>query len=177
MSEQDPVFQVAVQAVLSDVFRFASDGGAWRASLPVSGFQRLAGFLASAEGEVTASLTGNLGVDGKPRLDLHVEGSLVLTCQRCLEGLEWTLAVERTFLPVPAGQPLPDDELENDEIDVIEIDGGLDVPTLVEDEIILSLPVVPRHEGCVAFVPVSDGDKAKQKETPFAVLSGLLGPR
>jgi uncharacterized protein len=66
---------------------------------------------------------------------------------------------------------LPKDELENDEVDVIEVGAGdrLDVLALIEDEIILALPLAPRHESC--GLPRTDCGAGR--ESPFAVLAGL----
>jgi uncharacterized protein len=49
---------------------------------------------------------------------------------------------------VPEGAEMSQDELEDDTRDFLPVAGGLDVAELVEDEILLALPVAPRHERC-----------------------------
>ncbi len=70
-----------------------------------------------------------------------------------------------------AGDALPDDELENDEVDALEVEPLTDLLALVEDELLLSLPLVPRHDDCEP--PVEAGDD--EEISPFAVLRQLRG--
>jgi uncharacterized protein len=51
------------------------------------------------------------------------------------------------------------------------VERELDVAELVEDEILLALPVAPRHEKC-GLPGVAD---AGERINPFAALSGLKG--
>ncbi|MDR0717579.1 MAG: YceD family protein [Azoarcus sp.] len=159
---------------IADVFGFAAEGRVLEGELPVALFRRLADQLANGEGVVRWRLAGSLDAEGEPRLDLEVFGRLALRCQRCLASLAWDLAVGAALRPVRAGQALPEDELENDEIDAIEVDGEVDVLSLIEDEIILALPIVPRHEDCDAPRPAEAGGGSR-RESPFAVLAGLRG--
>lgn len=92
-----------------------------------------------------------------------------MRCQRCLARLEWPLDIEVVLELVKPGQPIPEDELENDEFDAIEAAPDLDVLALVEDEIVLAVPIAPRHESCDAPRPV----KGSEKESPFASLVKL----
>jgi uncharacterized protein len=66
---------------------------------------------------------------------------------------------------------LPDDELENDEVDALEVEPLTDLLALVEDELLLSLPLVPRHDDCEP--PVKAG--VDEEISPFAVLRQLRG--
>ncbi|MDR1063257.1 MAG: YceD family protein [Azoarcus sp.] len=162
------------QKRIADVFRFAAEGGVLEGETPVAAFERLADRLADDGGAVRWRLAGRVDAEGRPWLGLGVTGRLVLLCQRCLEGLEWNLAVDAVLRPVRAGQVLPGDELDNDESDAIEVDGEADVLSLVEDEIILALPIAPRHEDCgVLRRPEADGEA--RGESPFGVLAGLRG--
>src|SRR5207253_1741595 len=68
-----------------------------------------------------------------------------LQCQRCLGLLEYRIAVTNTLLLVPRGSNA-DAELDDPESpDAIEADRELDVAALIEDEVLLSLPLAPRH--------------------------------
>jgi uncharacterized protein len=162
------------QRRIADVFRFAAEGGVLEGEAPVAIFSRLADRFADDGGVLRWRLAGRAEAGSGPRLDLDATGRLALFCQRCLGALVWDLAVDVTLQPVRAGQPLPDDELENDEVDVIEVDGEVDVLTLVEDEIILALPMAPRHEDCGASRCL-ETDGGAQRESPFGALAGLHG--
>lgn len=135
---------------------------------------RLADSLASTEGSLHWSLGGSMvdGVEGaEPRLRLQVKGELELLCQRCLGGLAWPVRLDTVLQPVRVGQPIPEDELEDDEVDAIEIEGELDVLALLEDEVLLAMPIAPRHEICQTPLPSG----ATSKESPFAALASLRG--
>jgi uncharacterized protein len=142
--------------------------------VPVARFGRLLDRLAAVEGVVSWRLFGSLDAEGRPRLGLVVSGRLVLRCQRCLDGLDWDLAIEAVLLPVRAGQDFPDDDLENDEVDVIEVDddGGFDVLPQLEDEIILALPIAPRHSDC-GMPGTTGADGGARVQSPFVALAGL----
>jgi uncharacterized protein len=176
MFEQDSAG--AGSARITDVFRFAAGGGVLEGEVPVARLGRLSDQLASTEGVVCWQLSGSLDAEIKPRLDLVVNGRLVLRCQRCLEGFGWDLTIEATLLPVRAGQGFPEDDLENDEADVIEVGGDVefDVLSQVEDEIILALPIAPRHADC--GMPGAVGTNGGvQGQSPFSALAGLRDKR
>jgi uncharacterized protein len=107
-----------------------------------------------------------------------VNGRLELRCQRCLDGLDWDLAVEAALLPVRTGQSFPDDDLENDEVDVIEVgsDVEFDVLSQVEDEIILALPIAARHSDC-GMPGAVEANGGARGQSPFSALAGLRGKR
>jgi uncharacterized protein len=74
-----------------------------------------------------------------------IHGMLRLQCQRCLEALDHPLQVLNTLLLV-TGSGAPAGELDDDGGESIEASRELDLATLIEDEILLSLPYAPRHE-------------------------------
>ena len=121
----------------------------------------------------TTSFDGRLDVERKPQLRVTAQGVLNLRCQRCLGAIAWPLDLDVVLQPVRAGQPIPDEELENDEFDAIEVRDGLDVVGMVEDEILLALPIAPRHENCDSLRP----EGGTVKESPFARLAALRGTK
>jgi uncharacterized protein len=52
---------------------------------------------------------------------------------------------------------------------------SLDLVSLVEDELLLALPLVPRHEVCPQPLPMSHGDDVQEEPAPnpFAALAVL----
>jgi uncharacterized protein len=157
------------QGVLSDPIRFALDARRLSGVVKLEALVRLMDALLDTSGELEYSLVGEQGVDGKPYLRLSAKGVLGLQCQRCLERVDWPIEVERLLQLVPAGVPIPDEELENDTFDAIEATPGMDALELLEDEVMLCLPIAPRHESCESPRP-KDG---AEKESAFAALASL----
>lgn len=160
--------------IIPDPFRFAAEARTLEGVGAVADMLRLSDALASSVGQVSWRVEGSMveGVEApEPRLRLTVEGELQLCCQRCLGGMAWPVQVDSVLQPVRSGQPIPEDELEDDEVDAIELDGELDVLALVEDEILLALPIAPRHQVCDAPQP----EGGTSKESPFAALASLRG--
>lgn len=155
--------------VIADPFRFAAEGRKLERRVALAGLSRLADVLIDREGEVAYTLTGEFGSDRQPRLRLVASGQFHLRCQRCLGVIEWPLALESLLQLVRPGTPIPEEELEIDEFDTIEAGVDLDVTSLLEDELLLALPVAPRHENCDAPRPLG----GVEKESPFAALAKL----
>jgi uncharacterized protein len=107
-------------------------------------------------------------------LHLHVDARLPLTCQRCLGLVEEHLLLERSlrFVADEATAAALDDELEDD---VLALQPAPNLRELVEDELILALPLVPRHEICPKALPRPDqaGEEVVEAPHPFAVLAQL----
>ena len=116
-------------------------------------------------------IEGLKGERGKFMLHLVVSGVVPLACQRCLEAIHFKLDVDSLLELVPADVELSQEELEDDTRDFLPVAGELDVAELVEDEILLALPVAPRHERC----GVPDAASAGERINPFAILDGLKG--
>lgn len=152
-----------------DPFRFAAEERRIGAEIAIGSLDRLIDIVAEDSAALVFRLEGSLDESRKPRLDLAVQGELILRCQRCLAGLHWPVDIRVVLQPVRPGQPIPDEELENDAIDALEVDGELDVVALVEDEVLLALPIAPRHEDCEP--PRPEGGTGK--ESPFAALASL----
>ena len=156
---------------ISDAFAFARDGRVLEGTLAVSELERLHDLLAEVAGEVSFRLRGFKGESGESMLHLEVSGVVPLACQRCLEPVPCDLDVDNLLELVPEGADLSQDELEDDTRDFLPVDRELDVVELVEDEILLALPVAPRHEKC----GLPGAADAGERINPFAALAGLKG--
>lgn len=119
---------------------------------------------------------------GEPQVWLHLQASapVRLVCQRCLQGVDEVLEVDRSFLFLPDEDEVArlDEELDDD---VLLLPRFFDVLELVEDELILALPIVPRHEVCPEPLPLKDdaGEAETDAEVPhpFAALAALKKPQ
>ncbi len=105
---------------------------------------RLHDVLASHDGVLHWWLEGGRDA-GRPVLRLGVNGHLTLVCQRCLGPLSFTVEVEAT-LPIARDEAeLCRWEREDPLLDALVAEPQLDVRDLIEDEVLLSLPAIPRH--------------------------------
>ncbi|MBS1188959.1 MAG: hypothetical protein H6R10_751 [Rhodocyclaceae bacterium] len=157
------------QQLTIDAFAFARDGRVLEGTLAVSDLERLHDLLAEISGELRYRLEGLKGEHGQSRLRLTASGSLSLACQRCLEAVHFDLEMDSRLELVPEGAELSQDELEDDTRDFLPVAGSLDVAELVEDEVILALPVAPRHEDC----GLPGAAEAGERISPFADLAKL----
>lgn len=157
------------RSVIFDPFKFAAEGRQVSGRVAVGDLARLSDVLFDAEGEVSYQVIGDQALDGPSMLRIEAHGVLHLCCQRCLGALSWPVSISPVLQLVRPGAPIPDDELEEDGYDAVEASAEMDVLALVEDELLLALPVAPRHDVCEAPRPLG-GD---QKKSPFAVLAGL----
>lgn len=159
------------RCVLSDPIRFALDGRSLQGRTRLADLARLSDVLVETSGEAVWSLSGQRAAGGKPFLRLEVQARPVLRCQRCLAGLEWGFDHVSVLRLVRPGTPIGDEDLENDEYDTIEAQPDLDVIALLEEEMLLALPIAPVHESCEPPRP-QGGD---EKKSPFDVLATLRG--
>lgn len=168
-----------------DVKAFAKAGAVLSGQDPLSKYPRL---LEEAGGQgadqpVQWEAHGEMRVDasGLAQIWLHLSAqvSLPLTCQRCLGPVDIALEVVRAFRFV-ATEAQAEAEDEEAEEDVLALSRDFDLQALIEDELLMELPVVPRHEVCPTEVKLAAQDadfEAAQAENPnpFAALAGLKG--
>lgn len=169
-----------------DVVAFARAGGALRGEWPLTGMTRLlqdAWPLAadspaqqvawSVQGEQRSAGSGEAQI----RLHLQARTALRLTCQRCLQPVSVALDVAPTLRFV-RDEALAERLDEEGEEDVLALSAALDLRELAEDELILALPLVPRHERCPQPLPMPAaalGEEAGSAPAgAFAGLAGLL---
>jgi len=153
-----------------DSLDFARQGRELRGEIAVAEMPRLREFLINPQGVVKYSVRGKVGRDGNPVLELELDGSCQLRCQRCLAEMTYPvkLATRLQLVPEDEFDEFSDDE---GEMDSIAADTNLDVQGMIEEEILLSLPFAPRHpEGVCQHVAEKLNSSGKN---PFLALSGL----
>ena len=166
-----------------DVKSFAEDGATLAGQEPVGGYERL---MAETEGRgaqspVTWSATGEMRNPGhvQPEIWLHLKADAVLplSCQRCLGPVDVAVAVERSFRFVPDEEMAAAQDDESEE-DVLALSRTFDLAELIEDELLMALPLAPRHDACPVPVKLSAADpdfenSSVPPENPFAALGRL----
>ena len=146
-------------------------------SLPLSGMTRLREALVDAEGD--CRYTMEFGRDGLdlPFVEIRAEADLPLQCQRTLERFLHPVRVhQRLGLITDEAQEsaLP----EGMEPLLLDASGELNPAGLVEDELILAIPVVPidpRSTEVSAEWPAADDEEPKPN--PFAALAAMKTPK
>jgi uncharacterized protein len=121
-------------------------------------------------------IVGTTDARGRPALAVVLEGSVPLECQRCLRVFSWP--VEQRTLLLLAGN---EDELarldEIDEHEVVLAAVPQEALALVEDELLLTLPFVPRcGEGQCEAAPADDASSQGTVPSAFAALAGMQTP-
>lgn len=158
---------------------FARNGQQISAQVPFAEFLRLQDVLDNSSGTLDYTVRGALDVLGRPVLDVSISGCCQLRCQRCLNGLEYVIRHSaRLLLCDQASLDALDSEHhlaghsdEEEELDGILADEHLDVLNLLEEEILLALPISPMHEA--GACQVAAGENRQKEKHPFAVLEKL----
>ena len=171
-----------------DVAAFAADAQRLEGRWPLCGFTRLvADQPADApppEGDVAWQARGERRAvsGGAPENWLALEASARVhrTCQRCLQPVALDLHVDRRLRFV-ADENLAAELDAESEDDVLALERALDLHDLVEDELLLALPMVPHHDRCPQPLPAPAPAVAAAEPPdeaaahPFVALAGWRG--
>ena len=166
-----------------NVAPFAQLGESHTGSAPLSRFERLMEETHGQGGQapVGFALSGSTRTDSAgldvPWIHLSAQATLSLVCQRCLGPVDVPVSFERDFRFV-ASEELAEVEDEESEEDVLVISKAFNVLELIEDELLMEMPPVPKHPNCPKPVKLQAADanfdaEAAEKPNPFAVLQSL----
>lgn len=121
----------------------------------------------------TGETRAQRGSPPQVRLHLEARARLSLVCQRCLQPVDTELQALRSFQFVDGEEQAAAIDADSED-DVLPLTRTLDLIELVEDELLLSLPLVPRHGTCPQPLKVRDNDESFEELVhPFAALSRL----
>ena len=159
------------------------------AGLPLAGstllqnMERLApeSIAPGAETAVNWTLVAQLrpGVGGQSDVWLHISAdvSLPLTCQRCMAPVQTPVAVDQWYRFVASEDvAMAEDDASHE--DLLVMTPQFDALEVLEDELLMALPLVPMHEVCPTMPAFSAGETemgelAPEKPNPFAALAQL----
>jgi len=144
---------------------------------PIAKLARLNENLLSNDGDITAKLEFTNSA-GFACLKGHVSAKLLIECQRCLEPIETKLSGSFKFALVSSEEDI---ELLPDEFEPYLVEGEeQSVVELIEDELLLCLPMVTIHDdNCSAYMTKQNAkikaemQTEKESENPFAALKAL----
>jgi uncharacterized protein len=163
-----------------DAWRMVSARRSFEGAMPVAAFRRLCGALASSDGEVRYRLDFGRDELGTDYVDVHAQAALTMVCQRTLEPFVLPVTVdsrlglirqERDEAGLPPGcEPL-----------LVPEDGRLHSADVIEDELLLALPLVPVNPDSSLPEALVDrgepepeqGEAPSHENNPFAVLREL----
>lgn len=169
MSRQVHEASKVIRQSVIDSLEFARDGRSIAGEVPLKELGRLVDVLVDDAGALAVEVRGEQDEEGRQFLGLRVRGGLKLRCQRCLEALAFALDIDSRLQLVAPGEAWPDEELADDGVDAIEASRELAVLPLVEDEVLLALPIVARHGHCRPPMAA----ETESKPSPFAALAKL----
>lgn len=157
-------------------WRLASENGRLEGELALAAMSRLAA-LNRADGKVAISLVAGVGEKGVHFIEGELWADIELDCQRCLGPLRLPVKVKIALGLIRSEAEA--DRLPSQYEPLLVPDSGIVVSDLVEDELLLALPQIPRHENwreCEAngyAAPDAAPPNADTRQ-PFAVLASLL---
>ena len=161
-----------------DAFALASDRGELRGEFALARLPRLAAMLLDRVGSLSYAIQGRIDAQGRHGATMQLQADLVLRCERCNSPVTFRLEREAQFRFAADENELASWPIEDDEFEDVVGSRHMDLAEWVEDEAILSLPVVPRHAACRA--PGShqspDADEVVVAR-PFAALAGFKAAR
>ncbi|MDP2826614.1 MAG: YceD family protein [Sulfuritalea sp.] len=159
----------SIAGTVLDCLEFAHSGGVLERSVALDELPRLADVLVTATGFLSVRLEGWRDDAGKSWLQVDIAGEPVLRCQRCLGGVKFPLAIGSRLQLIAPGEDWPDDDLVDDSADAITAEKALAVLSLIEDEVLLALPIAPRHEQCES----PSANATEHGSSPFSALAAL----
>ena len=132
--------------------------------------ERLEDSLANGEGELRYRISAGLDRQRRKVVSCIIEGFVFLTCQSSLETFRHGISVQDRLVLVDRESDLPGIEEEGDDEDYLVAAEPIDIRDLVEDAVLLALPMVPRKPGVEG---AAAGKPAASKQSPFAALESL----
>ena len=162
-----------MSAFVIDAFEFGRSNGHRDGTTPVAQMTRLVKDCADDSGEIAWTVDGALTSHEYPSLTVAVTGSVQLVCQRCLNPFAY--AIDSSTMLVLGKDDDEADQIEemldDESIDVIVGSRTCDMRDLIEDEALLALPQVPKHDVCpdTKLLDALNADKP----SPFAGLKDI----
>jgi uncharacterized protein len=162
-----------MSAFVIDAFELSRSAGHRDGVTPVAQMNRLNQDCADPSGEIAWAVDGSVTSQGYPSLTVSVSGTVQLMCQRCLTPFAYDIDAATTLVLGKDDEDADQIEeiLDDESIDVIVGSRTCDIRELIEDEALLALPQVPKHEVCpdTGLLDVLKSDKP----SPFAGLKNL----
>ena len=158
---------------IEDPIAFARSADRREGQVPVSALLRLQDRLAGEAGIVSYLVRGGCDARGRALLKFDISGVLQLRCDRCLGEFAYPLKVHTRVLLIPPGVT-PEDDADPESPEWVEAGHDLEIQELVEEEIVLGLPLSVRHAPGKCNADAAADGVADAQRLPFAELAELL---
>ena len=163
-----------------DPFRFAENAHGLQGVLQIKGMARLCESLSATDGTVDVDILFGIDEQGIKFAKGHLSTRLKLQCQRCLEPFEYEII--GSFMSGIVHTDEEADQLPERYDPLIVKDNSLVISDMIEEELLVSLPIVPMHDlgACKVKLPFASGVEVTtdaEKENPFKVIEKLRTKR
>ncbi len=171
-----------------DLEKLSPQGYQWQGEFQLSQFPRLAELLSQKDAENTKDTEFSCEINKKSSiywLQFKVKAPLENQCQRCLQPMSFILdeQIKLALLEDKSQASLLQEDdwlLLDDVVEMVKHERRLPILNMIEDELLLALPLVPKHdyndENCVPVEILADDEEepiVEEKNNPFAVLAEL----
>jgi uncharacterized protein len=153
--------------------RFARERGELQGVLSLAEMPRIAEQLFDLIGDIRYCVRGHLTEQGNPALAIKITGGVNLRCERCLERLQFGLRLGREVVFARGTDEFQPRDDEDDLVDVVPAVPRLDLQALLEEEVMLGLPMAPRHAEGECHAPSTAGGGEERQPSAFAALAKL----
>jgi uncharacterized protein len=156
---------------LLDPTRISTKPLVFKGSFVPADLERLQDAIADERGELRYEITATLDRQRRRVVSCIIEGFVFLICQNSLEAFRHEITIRDRLVLVHDESGLPSVEEEGEDEDYVVADEPLDIRDLVEDAVLLALPMIPRKPGTEGAVKGEAG--GAPKPSPFAALASL----
>ena len=143
----------------------------WEGTFRPGDLERLEESVAGPEGELRYRITAALDPQRRQVVSCIIEGFVFLTCQTSLTDFRHEISIADRLVLVDSEDHLPSIDEESEAEDYLVADEPLDIRDLVEDAVLLALPMVPRKPGLEEAPPASG--EVEREPSPVAALASL----
>jgi uncharacterized protein len=164
-----------------DVEAFARDGASLEGTWPLIHLERLRACAAPEQAvqphevltwQIQGELRSARGHEAEIWLALQAQTELSMTCQRCLKPARFPVNVVQSLRFVQGEDAAAALDADSED-DVLALSRALDARSLLEDELLLALPLVPKHDRCPEPLPLAAPVLVEEdRSNPFAALAG-----
>lgn len=156
-----------------DVYRLAQAQDNIKGQFPLVKLLRLAASLSKTEGAAKFELIFGVDFDGRAYIRGTVKANLCLECQSCMQDLSWKVNHKFLLSPVYTHEQAKHLPVFYEPI-MLNQEGRVSITELLEDELILQLPLLARHEeNCISKTESSGVENEEVKKNPFAALAAF----
>jgi len=154
--------------------KLANKNGELRYNWKVKDFQRLDGLLFSDQGEISLHLLGKHDDRNRCLIEAHIRANVQLECQTTFEPIDYQVDTKIVYCTVISEEQI--DNLEEEYEALLLDDGQVDIKQVIEDELILALPIIANKASKDIKTKMSYGKlplEKKTKKNPFEILKSL----